>query len=259
MRKLLLYSIITLNIFSIYSFAQVGKISGVVKDGSTGETLIGANVLLEGTTIGAATNIDGYYSIINVPPGTYSLKATMVGYAPGIYKDVRVSIDQTTEINFGLTSNTFQTDEVVVIATTPIVQKDVASSRVNFNVEEIQNLPVSSISGVIGLQAGVRSGLEIRGGAATQTAFLVNGVTMRDERDNSPFTGISYSAIDEVQIQTGGFNAEYGNVRSGLINVVTKEGLRDKYSCLLYTSDAADERSSVDLGGRRIIKKKTKD
>jgi len=235
MRKLLLYSIITLNIFSIYSFAQVGKISGVVKDGSTGETLIGANVLLEGTTIGAATNIDGYYSIINVPPGTYSLKATMVGYAPGIYKDVRVSIDQTTEINFGLTSNTFQTDEVVVIATTPIVQKDVASSRVNFNVEEIQNLPVSSISGVIGLQAGVRSGLEIRGGAATQTAFLVNGVTMRDERDNSPFTGISYSAIDEVQIQTGGFNAEYGNVRSGLINVVTKEGLRDKYSFSLIT------------------------
>ena len=56
-----------------------------------------------------------------------------------------------------LTSNTFQTDEVVVIATTPIVQKDVSSSRVNLNVEEIENLPVSSITGVIGLQAGVRS------------------------------------------------------------------------------------------------------
>ncbi len=235
MRKLLLISILALHIFSIHIFAQVGKITGVVKDASTGEALIGANVLIENTTIGAATNIDGYFVILNVPPKTYNLKASMVGYAPSIYKDVRVSIDQTTEVNFNLTSNTFQTDEVVVIATTPIVQKDVSSSRVNLNVEEIENLPVSSISGVIGLQAGVRSGLEIRGGASDQTAFLVNGVTLRDERNNSPFTGISYSAIDQVQIQTGGFNAEYGNVRSGLINVVTKEGSRDKYSFSLIS------------------------
>jgi len=235
MRKLLLISILALHIFSIPIFAQVGKITGVVKDASTGEALIGANVLIEGTSIGAATNVDGYFVILNVPPKTYNLKASMVGYAPGIYQDVRVSIDQTTEVNFNLTSNTFQTDEVVVIATTPIVQKDVSSSRVNLNVSEIENLPVSNITGVIGLQAGVRSGLEIRGGAANQTAFVVNGVTLRDERDNSPFTGISYSAIDEVQIQTGGFNAEYGNVRSGLVNVVTKEGSRDKYSFSLIT------------------------
>ena len=235
MRKLLLISILALHIFSIHIFAQVGKITGVVKDASTGEALIGANVLIENTTIGAATNIDGYFVILNVPPKTYNLRASMVGYAPSVYKDVRISIDQTTEVNFNLTSNTFQTEEVVVIATTPIVQKDVSSSRVNLNVEEIENLPVSSISGVIGLQAGVRSGLEIRGGASNQTAFLVNGVTLRDERDNSPFTGISYSAIDQVQIQTGGFNAEYGNVRSGLINVVTKEGFRDKYSFSLIS------------------------
>jgi hypothetical protein len=239
MRKLLLYSILALHIFSIQIFAQVGKISGVVKDASTGEALIGANVLIEGTTMGAATNVDGYFVILNVPPKSYNIKASMVGYAPGIYRDVRISIDQTTEVNFNLSSNAIQTEEVVVIATTPIVQKDVSSSRVNLNVEEIQNLPVSSISGVIGLQAGVRSGLEIRGGVANQTAFLVNGVTLRDERDNSPFTGISYSAIDEVQIQTGGFNAEYGNVRSGLINVVTKEGSRDKYSFSLISRYSA--------------------
>jgi len=230
MRRLLLISILALHIFSIHIFAQSGKISGLVKDASTGEELIGANVLIEGTTIGAATNVSGFFVILNVKPGTYNLKASMVGYAPSVYKDIRVNIDQTTEVNFNLTSNTFQTDEVVVIATTPIVQKDVSSSRVNLNVDEIENLPTTSISGVIGLQAGVRSGLEIRGGAADQTAFVVNGATLRDERDNSPFTGISYSAIDQIQIQTGGFNAEYGNVRSGVVNVVTKEGGRDKYS-----------------------------
>lgn len=235
MRKLLLLSILTLTILSSPSFAQVGKISGIVKDANTGETLIGANVLIEGTNIGAATNVDGYYSIINVSPGTYNLKVSMVGYTASVIKQIRVSIDQTTEINFELLTNAIQTEEVVIIATTPIVQKDVSSSRVNLNVEEIENLPVTSISGVIGLQAGVRSGLEIRGGGASQTAFVVNGLTLRDERDNSPFTGISYTAIDEVQIQSGGFNAEYGNIRSGLINVVTKEGSRDKYSFSLIS------------------------
>jgi hypothetical protein len=234
MRKLLLFSILILNIISIQLFAQTGKISGVVKDASTNEVLIGANVLVEGTTIGAATNVDGFFVILNLSPGKYNLKASMVGYAPGVYTDVRVNIDQTTELNFNLTSNAFQTEEVVVIASTPIVQRDVSSSRVNLNVAEIENLPVSSITGVIGLQAGVR-GLEIRGGSANQSAFVVNGVTLRDERDNSPFTGISYSAIDQVQIQTGGFNAEYGNIRSGVINVVTKEGQRDKYTFSLIT------------------------
>ncbi|NWF89560.1 MAG: TonB-dependent receptor, partial [Ignavibacteriaceae bacterium] len=235
MKKKLLLGFLFFQIFTLSIFSQVGKLTGVIRDASTNEPLIGANILIEGKTMGAASNVDGYYVILNVPPGLYTLKASMVGYAPKTTQQVRVSIDQTTEINFELTSSTFQTEEVVVIATTPIVQRDVSSSRVNLNVEEIQNLPVSSLSGVIGLQAGVRSGLEIRGGSSNQTAFLVNGVTLRDERDNSPFTGISYTAVDEMQIQTGGFNAEFGNIRSGLVNVVTKEGLRDKYTFSLIS------------------------
>ena len=104
MRKLLLLSTLVLQIFFIQTFAQVGKINGVVRDASTGEALIGANVLLEGTTIGAATNVDGYYVITNVPPGTYSLKASMVGYASQVITDVRVNIDLTTDINISLKS-----------------------------------------------------------------------------------------------------------------------------------------------------------
>ena len=229
MRKLLLYSILALNIYSIQLFAQVGKISGIVKDASTDETLIGANVILEGTTIGAATNIDGYYVILNVPPGTYNIKVSMVGYAPQIYRDVKVNIGLTAEINANLQSNTIQTDEVVIVATQPIVKQDVSSSVVNLSVDEIKSLPVVNVSSVIGLQAGVQ-GLTIRGGSSDQTAFVVNGITLRDERDNTPYTGISFTSIEEIQIQTGGFNAEYGNIRSGLINVVTKEGKRDKYN-----------------------------
>ena len=229
MRKLLLLSTLVLQIFFIQAFAQVGKINGIVRDASTSEPLIGANVLLEGTTIGAATNIDGYYVITNIPPGTYNLKASMVGYTPQIITGIRVNIDLTTDINISLKSSTFETEEVVVVATQPIVKQDVSSSVVNLNIKEIENLPVANVSSVIGLQAGVQ-GLTIRGGASDQTAFVVNGITLRDARDNTPYTGISLTSIGDMQIQTGGFNAEYGDIRSGLINVVTKEGSKSKYN-----------------------------
>jgi outer membrane receptor protein involved in Fe transport len=110
-----------------------------------------------------------------------------------------------------------------------VVVKDISASQANLNIEEVKPLPVVSVASIVGLQAGVR-GLEIRGGSANQTAFMVNGITLRDERDNTPYTAISLTGIEEINIQTGGFNAEYGNIRSGLINVVTKEGKRDRYT-----------------------------
>ncbi len=228
MRKFLLLSILV-GLVSSQIRAQTGKIAGTVKDAATGEALIGCNVVIEGTTMGAAANPDGYYVILNVTPGTYTLKFSMVGYTTYTVRDVVVNIGQTTTIDAQLSSESVQTAEIVVVAQTPIVQKDVSASRINLDVKQIESLPVTSISGVIGLQAGVEPGLVIRGGSANQTGFVVNGMTLRDERDNSPFMGISYTSIDQIQIQTGGFNAEYGDVRSGLINVTTKEGSRDKY------------------------------
>lgn len=229
MRKLLLFFTLTFVAFSIQVSAQVGKINGIVRDADTGELLIGANIILEGTSIGAATNIDGYYVITNVPPGTYNLRASMVGYTAQVISNLRVNINLTTEQDISLKSSTFETEEVVVVAIQPIVKQDVSSSVVNLNIDEIENLPVVSVERVIGLQAGVQ-GLRVRGGTEDQTAFVVNGITLRDERDNTPYTGISFTSIEQLQIQTGGFNAEYGNIRSGLINVVTKEGGKEKYN-----------------------------
>ncbi len=229
MRKLLLFSILALHIFSIPIFAQVGKITGVVKDASTGEALIGANILLEGTSTGAATNVEGYFVILNVSPGNYNLKASMVGYTAEIYQNLRVNIDQTTEVNFNLNSNAFQTEEVVVIATTPIVQRDVSSSGANLNAEEIKNLPVLNVAGIVGLQAGVEGGT-IRGGSADEVVYKVNGITMRDGRDNTSYNNLSLTSIQQIRVQSGGFTADVGDVRSGLIEVVTKEGDKQKYT-----------------------------
>ncbi|RJP65702.1 MAG: TonB-dependent receptor [Ignavibacteriales bacterium] len=233
MRFLIRTFLLTLIVVSTNLFAQYGKISGIAKDQQTGEPLVGVNVILEGTTLGAATNIEGYYVIVNVLPGTYTMRASLIGYNNSTIVGVRTNIDQTTEVNIELAETSIQAAEVVIVAQQPIVQKDVSYSRVNLNIQEVQNLPVASAQSIINLQAGIVAGSQgplIRGGTADQSAFMLNGLTMRDERDNTPFTGVSFTSIEDIQIQTGGFNAEYGNIRSGLVNVVTKEGKKDKYS-----------------------------
>lgn len=220
---------ITFLLLSYPLFAQTGKMTGVVKDQKTGETLIGATILIEGTKLGAKTDFEGYYAILNISPGSYTVKASMIGYGSKSYQEVKVNINQTTTLDFTLVDESMTTEEVVIIATQPVIEKDVSSSVVNISMEDVSNLPIVSVASVIGLQAGVQ-GLTVRGGGSDQTAFMINGITFRDERDNSSYTGISFTSVEEIQIQTGGFNAEYGNIRSGLVNVVTTEGKRDKYN-----------------------------
>ncbi len=212
------------------AFGQSGKIAGRVTDQSTGEVLPGVNVVIQGTTQGSATDTDGYYVILNVAPGTYDLRATFIGYTAEVIQGVRVKIDQTTTVDVSLGQEAIGIEEVVVTAARPVVEVDVSNSRASIGAEEIQELPVASVEGAIGLQAGILNGLDIRGSGSDQLSFMVNGLTLRDSRDNSPFTIISLTAIQEVQVQTGGFNAEYGNVQSGIVNVVTKEGSPDRYS-----------------------------
>jgi outer membrane receptor protein involved in Fe transport len=217
-------------------FAQtVGKITGTITDANSGEPAIGANVIIEGTSLGAAANVDGYYVILNVPPGTYSVRASSIGYAPATVINVRVNIDQTTIVDLELKEEIYETGEIIVVAETPIVQRDVASSGVNLNSEEIQNLPVVDVESVVGLQAGV-IGEEIRGsGSLDEVIYQVNGVTMRDGRDNTPYSNISFTSVEQVKLQTGGFTADVGEVRSGVVQIVTKEGSPDRYSFSIYS------------------------
>ena len=215
--------------FCTPALAQTGKITGVVTDASTGEPLPGVNVVIVGAQQGATTNTEGLYNILNVSPGNYDVRASFVGYAPVTQEGVRVNINLTTEVNFEMQEQTVGLEEVTVQATEPVVKRDISANVANLNAEEIANVPVASLSEVIGLQAGVE-GLSVRGSNLNELQFNVDGFSMRDGRDNTPFTGVSYTSVQSVQVQTGGFNAEYGNVRSGLINVVTKEGPRDHYT-----------------------------
>jgi len=211
------------------AFAQTGKITGKATDSETGEALPGVNVILVGTNLGAATDEDGNYTILNVPPGQYTVQASFIGYAQTQVSNVEVNIDLTTRVDFQLQQQAIAGQEVVVEAQTRVVKADISASRVDVSAQDVQNLPVTNIADIIGLQAGVQ-GMRIRGSGADQVDFMVDGVSLSSKRTNTPFTGVSYTAVQQVQVQAGGFNAEYGDMRSGVVNLVTKEGSTTKYS-----------------------------
>jgi len=213
--------------------SQSGNIDGEVVDGETGEKLIGVNVFIEDTHLGAATNIDGEFRIINVPPGRHTLRVTMIGYDPVVVENVRVQIDQTTTLDVEMYSTALELGEVVISAERPIVQRDVSASVGVIEIEAVGQMPVQTFDEVLSLQAGIEMGAEgiiVRGGSARETKMFMDGLSLDDERSNIPYSAVSLSGLQEVQIQTGGFSAEYGNVRSGLVNIVTRTGARDRYS-----------------------------
>lgn len=206
-----------------------GKIAGTVSDAKTGEPLTGVNIQLLDTERGAVTDAEGYFVILNVRPGIYSIRATMIGYTEMVIRNVRVEIDRTTNVTIEMIPTVIKGQKVVIQARRKVIKKDVAGSQRSIGDQEISSLPVSTVEEVVGLQAGV-SGYAIRGSGEDQTLFMVDGIELKDDRTNKPITGIPLSAIQQISIQTGGFSAEYSNVRGGLINVVTKEGPKDHYT-----------------------------
>ncbi len=227
-----------------------GKIAGKVTDAENGQPLPGVNVIIEGTSMGAATNADGSYAILNVPPGNYNIRFSMVGYEKTIVTGVRVEIDLTSIVNAQLSTSAVTVGEVVVTARHPVVIKDVSNSVINIQTQNIETLPVQTLAEVLYLQAGIEqgsSGIIVRGGSSNQTVYMVDGFRLNDERSNIPYAAVSLASAKDIQVQTGGFNAEYGNVRSGIVNVITKDGDRNKYSATLNVNYAPPQQKHFGL------------
>jgi len=222
--------------------ASTGKISGHVIDKETNAPLMGANIVIEGTSLGAAVDVNGDYVILNIPPGEYSVKATMMGYAILIQEHVWVSINLTTTLNFEMQEEAVAGETVTITAERPAVQMDITSSQLVINAEDIQARPLENIEEILAAEVGISleaspdgTGLIVRGGELNETDIIVDGLSTRNERNAQPLTTLNISAIKEVEILIGGFSAEYGNIRSGMISVVTDEGSLDRYSLNLDT------------------------
>lgn len=220
--------------------ATTGKVQGTVIDAESKDPLPGVNVILEGTAFGAATDENGFYFIINLPPGTYQLKTSMVGYSTETTSDVRIYVDRTTTQDITLQSSAIVGEEVTVTATRVPVPLDVSSTESYITGEDVVESPAGRFDELMGYQAGVEfantdnnqdgRGFEIRGGMSSESDVQIDGISTMNRMSQAPAIPLSRNLIQDVQILTGGFNAEYGNIRSGLINVITKDGSYNRYS-----------------------------
>jgi len=203
---------------------QTGKIAGKVTDAATKEPLIGASVVLEDSQTGAATDVDGYYFISNISPGTYTVTVSSIGFRKAVVKNVIVKIDLTTELNVKLESTVINLGtEVIIQAERPLVQKDLTSSSVTVSSDEMKVMPVENITQVINLQAGVVGG-HFRGGRSGEVAYLIDGVTINNPANGNVGVVLDNSAVREMEVISGTFNAEYGQAMSGVVNIVTQDG-----------------------------------
>ena len=245
-----------------------GKLTGKIIDASTDEPLIGVNIILKGTYYGAASDVNGKFTIENITPGNYDIRISFIGYKTVEYTGFKIEAGKTVELNVKMNESAFTLDQdVIVVGTKPLLDVDETQSKTTISAEDIKNALVENVSDVVAQQAGVvqeDNEIHIRGGRSYENAFLLNGVSVQDPLAGTGFgLQLSANAIEEVDVITGGFNAEYGQATSGVVNVKTKEG-GDKYSGYVsYKTDNLGNKSSwhvfndkvleMDLGGPEPI------
>jgi outer membrane receptor protein involved in Fe transport len=208
---------------------NTGKISGVVRDSRTKEPIPGVNVVVQGKNLGAASDVEGRYVILNIPPGRYRVVATYIGYRRFEINDLNVSVDFTTPLDINLTEGSVEMDAIVVQGErSPLIRQDLTNPVASISSESIDALPVTEISEVIGLQAGVvvddDGTLHIRGGYGNEIVYTLNGMNINNPYGNGRSVGVATNAVQEVSVSSGTFSAEYGGALSGVVNYVTKDG-----------------------------------
>ncbi len=204
--------------------AQTGKITGVVTEADTGAPMPNVNVVIDGTTRGASTDGDGRYFILNIEPGTYNLVTSFIGFQAVTQTGVVVNINRTTTVNFALEATTIEGDEVIIIAERPDVEMDQTATLEIVRPEDVEQIAgVTDLGDVLGLQAEVNDG-HFRGGRSNEELYVLAGMGIVNPLHSSRSFTPMMSAIEEIEVITSGFSAEYGNAMSGVINISTKEG-----------------------------------
>ena len=205
---------------------QTGKIAGRVTDSQTGEALAGCNVLVQGTSMGAATDANGEYFIINLSPGSYDLTFSMIGYASYSAAGVGVNIDVTTPVNAALTTEALQMTGVSVTAERPAIENTLTSSKQIVSGDIMSSMAITDVNDVIKTLPGViefNGDLHLRGGRSGEEMYLVDGASVTNAVMGGQAIPVNPNMIGELQLITGTFNAEYGQAMSGLFNTVLRE------------------------------------
>ncbi len=245
-------TVLVLLVMPVAALAQnTGKLSGVITDASTGDPLPGANIVLGGTLLGSATDLDGNYFIIGVPVGTYDVTASFVGYQAQTIQQVEINAGYTRELNFSLAPGA-ELDEIVVEYERPIIQKDAIGAPRVVNSDELVLLPIRGVANVASLQSGVvtseGTGLFVRGGREQELTYYVDGVRISGQQ------ALPRVAISEQEMLIGTIPAKYGDAQGGVVSVTTKSGAEQFFGTVgAYTSQGLDSYGQslgeISLGG----------
>ena len=219
-----------------------GKIVGHVKD-AKGQPVPFVNVVVLGKARGAASDLEGDYAILNLPPGTYSLKFTSVGWRGLQVDNVSVSVDLSTRQDATLQESAVAGEEVTIVAKRALVQVDQTYSATYVDANKLRSMPVTELSQVVALQAGVVDG-HFRGGRSGEVLYLVDGIPVTDVYDGSRGVDVQVSMVQELQVLSGTFNAEYGQAMSGVVNTVTRDaGEKPSFNISGYAGDYVSSHS----------------
>ena len=201
-----------------------GTLEGSVVDNDTGQPLIGVNIIIMKTKLGGTTNDKGTFRILNIPAGNYSVQFSYIGYKKTTVEDVIIHVNETSRLEVKLEPGDLALDEIIVAAEQLPLKQDVTGTTFIVPQKYFARLPVDNFEGIVASFPGVTRDLHIRGGRKTEVLYLVDGLSYTEAGGATIGGQIPKSAIMEMKIQTGGFEAEYGNALSGVINIVTKRG-----------------------------------
>jgi hypothetical protein len=242
-----------------------GKLHGAAVDAESGEPLVGVNILIENTQAGAATNLDGEYFVLNLPPGNYSVRASYVGYQGQVIREVRIVAGVTTDLNFRLSPSAVEVGEITITAERPLFEAKATNTVKVYDSQMIAQLPVRGVERVAGLEAGVVSAegsggvagnprINVRGGRDSEVLYIIDGIPQNSILTGDNIAQVSDNAVEQVAFQVGGYEAKYGQAQSGIVNVTTKTGT-SRYSAYgevvtsSFTDDFGYNLYSMNLGG----------
>ncbi len=270
-KVLLKYITISLLLFALTAssiFAAGNTVSGFVKDKETGETLVGASVYFLNTNYGARTNKSGFYSIVNIPEGEYTIQVTYLGYTT--YKEkIKIKNNKSQRKNIELAPSKVEGEEITVTAERESEKRQISISKVDVPVQQLKEIKIGGeadlfralqyLPGIL-TSSQISSGLYIRGGSPDQNLILLDGsIVYNPTHVFGFFSTFNTDAVKDVELIKGGFNSEFGGRLSSVLQITQKDGNRNDYqgnaSIGVISSRASVEgpigRGSFFVGGRR--------
>lgn len=258
--------------FYFAAFTQTATLSGSVTDSISDETLIGVNIVFSGTTLGTATDLNGNYTVTDIPAGEYNIQISYVGYEKKLYTGIKFSAGEQKKLNITLrTTSLVFDDAVVIIGDKPLVDVEDAGTGSSLSSDEIAMAPNRQIQGLLNTQSGIvqtSDGVHIRGGRSYETGYYIDDVSAKDPLAGTGFgIDIGSNSIDRIDVTTGGAGVEYGNATAGVVSTYTKSGVEKfefnasyKRDDLGFNADAGSNWNQqimeMALGGPLAFKKK---